>query len=445
MKTLLSTISRSFALGTAAGLAALSSAALAGDWPQWRGPHFNGSTDEKGLPSTWTKESALWSADMTGPSAATPVVLGDHVYVSSVDSANSSLHALCFDRKTGKKLWDKTVGEGTIQRDEKSNFASSSPVASTEAVFFLYSSGAIAAFDPNGKELWTRNITKDYGDFAFQWTYSSSPMLSGGKLYIEVLQRDVPVHGHGRTDGPIDSYLLALDPTSGKPLWKITRPSEAAAESHEAYSTPIPFEYHGRKEILITGGDCITGHDPETGKELWRWGTWNPTKIGHWRLVPSPVAGGDVVLACGPKGSPIYAIKAGGSGTLPDSAIAWNTSQNKALSTDVPTPLFYNGDFFILGDGRRSLSRVDPATGNPKWTAEIPGRRKIESSPSAGDGKIYIMNFAGEVSVVDANDGKVLNTILMGEDGDDMIRAAISIAGGDLFIRTNHKLFCVGK
>jgi outer membrane protein assembly factor BamB len=426
-------------------LTALSIQSFAGDWAQWRGPHFNGSSDEKGLPSSWTKESAAWTADLPGPSAATPVVIGDRVFVSSADPASSTLHALCFDRKTGKKLWDKTVGEGSIQRDEKSNFASPSPIASSDRVFFFYSNGELTALDHAGTQQWTKNITKEYGDFAFQWTYSSSPLLSGGKLYVEVLQRDVPVHGHGRTDGPIASFLLALDPASGKTLWKKDRPSDAAAESHEAYSTPIPFEYHGRKEILIAGGDCLTGHDPATGEELWRWGTWNPHKIGHWRLVPSPVAGGDVILACAPKGDPIYAIKAGGSGVLPDSGIAWTSGQNRAISSDVPTPLFYDGDFFILGDGKKSLSRVDPATGTAKWSVEIPSRRKIESSPTAADGKIYVMNFGAEVSVVDASKGQVLNTIPMGDDGDDMTRAAIAVASGELFIRTNHKLYCVGS
>nr|MDQ3624969.1 PQQ-binding-like beta-propeller repeat protein [Verrucomicrobiota bacterium] len=275
----------------------LCSSALAEDWPQWRGPHFNGSSNEKGLPSTWSKESVQWSADLPGPSAATPIVRGDRVYISTPNDATKTLRAMCFDRKTGKVLWDEQVGEGRTQRDEKSNFASPSAVADAERVFFFYGDGTLVAFDPSGKELWSRSITRDYGEFAFQWTFSTSPLLYGGKLYLQVLQRNVAARGAGRTDGPSESYLLALDPANGKTLWRQVRPSEAVAESLEAFSTPTPFEHKGRKEILVAGGDCLTGHDPENGKELWRWGTWNPTKIGHWRLVPSPVAGAGVVLA----------------------------------------------------------------------------------------------------------------------------------------------------
>jgi outer membrane protein assembly factor BamB len=423
-------------------LSMISLTASGEDWPQWRGPHFNGSSSDKNLPSTWTKESAAWTAPMPGPSASTPIILGDHVYTSTAEMSTRSLHALCLDRKTGKVLWDRKTGEG-ISRDEKSNFSSPSPIADADRIIYFYGNGALAAFAPDGKELWSRSITKDFGDFAFQWTFSATPLLYGGKLYVEDLQRNEPVHGKGRTDGPIESFILCVDPATGKDLWRQVRPCDAVAESREAYTTPIPLEHDGRKEILIAGGDCLSGFDPASGKELWRWGTWNPERIGHWRLVPSPVAGGDVVLACAPKGSPIYAIKAGGNGTLPDSSIAWKTSQTRDLTSDVPTPLFYDGDFFVLSDVRKKLSRVNPANGQIKWTVDMPGSRKFESSPTGADGKVYCMNFSGDVTVVDAAKGQVLNTIAMGEEGDDMTRSEVAVAGSQLFIRTNHKLFCI--
>jgi outer membrane protein assembly factor BamB len=434
---------RPFAASFVFGLSLVALTASGEDWPQWRGPHFNGSSTDKNLPSTWTKESAVWSAAMPGPSASTPCIIGDHVYTSTAETATRTLHALCLDRKTGKVIWDRKTGEG-ISRDEKSNFSSPSPIADANRVIFFYGNGALAAYAPDGKELWARSVTKDFGDFAFQWTFSATPLLSGGKLYVEVLQRNEPVHGRGKTDGPIESYILCVDPATGKDLWRQVRPSDAVAESREAYTTPVPFEFQGRKEILIAGGDCLTGFDPETGKELWRWGTWNPRKIGHWRLVPSPVAGAGVVLACAPKGDPIYAIKAGGNGTQPDSAIAWKSDQARDLTSDVPTPLFYDGDFFVLSDVRKKLSRVDPAKGEVKWSVEMPGSRKFESSPTGADGKIYCMNFSGDVVVVDAVKGQVLSTIPMGEEGDDMTRSEVAVAGSQLFIRTNHKLFCIG-
>jgi len=418
----------------------LSAQLWAANWPQWRGPNFNGSSEEKGLPAKFARDSAAWTLDLPGPSASTPVIWDDHVFVSTPDEKTKTLHALCLDRKTGKILWDKTVGEGMISRDEKSNFAAPSPVADKDHVFFFFSNGDLISFDHSGKELWSRSITKEFGDFAFQWTFSSSPMLFDGRLYLQVLQRDVPVHGKGKENG--ESFVMAMEPATGKTIWRVVRPNEAVAESKESYATPIPYEWKGRKDILVAGGDCLTGHDPQTGKEIWRWGTWNPGKISHWRLVPTPVPGAGIILACAPKGDPIYAIKAGGSGTLNDSAIAWKSTRD--ISSDVPTPAFYDADFFILNDGKRTLARVEPATGNVKWTAEVPGRKKLEASPTVADGKVYFMNFGGDLTVFDAAKGEFLANIPMGEPGDNETRSTVAVAHGELFVRTNHKLFCIG-
>ncbi len=417
----------------------------AANWPHWRGPAFNGSSLETNLPTQWSKtENVVWVIDLPGPAAATPIIWNDHVFLSSVDASAQTLLAFAIDRLTGKVLWQHKIDDG-IRRDDKSNYASPSPATDGKTVVFLYGNGDVVANDFAGNEIWKRSLQKDFGEFAYQWTYGASPTFDNGKLYLQVLQRNEPVHGHGRTDGPIDSFVLALEPATGKTIWRQVRPSDAVQESHEAYSTPIPYTFEGRPQLLIAGGDCLTAHDPATGAELWRWATWNPRKISHWRLVPSPVAGDGVVLACAPKGDPIYAIKAGGSGVLGDAGVVWKSEDDKTLSSDVPTPLFYQGDFFILGDGRRALSRVEPRTGKVKWTVETPGRSKYEASPTGADGHIYIVNFRGQVSVFDAADGKALSTVDMGEPGDDQIRSSVAVAQGELFIRTNGKLFCIAK
>jgi len=238
---------------------------------------------------------------------------------------------------------------------------------------------------------------------------------------------------------------MALDPDTGKELWRKVRPSKARAESLEAFTTPVPYVHQGRRQILIAGGDALTGHDPDTGVEIWRWGTWNPERIGHWRLVPSPIAGDGVVLACAPKHAPIYAITANGEGDLGDAGVLWTSRDNRPVSSDVPTPAFYDGDFFVLNENRRMLSRVEPRTGKVKWTVDTPGRAKYEASPLAADGKLYLINFDGDVSILSAKDGKVLGTIAMEDDPKGAIRSSVIASQGQLFVRTDTTLFCIGK
>jgi outer membrane protein assembly factor BamB len=412
------------------------------NWSNWRGPSHNGSTTEKNLPAKWSPtENIAWKTKLPGISAATPIIHGDHIFLPSTDEKTKELQAIALDRKTGKELWRKTVNF-SIRRDNRSTYASSSAVTDGERAIFFYGNGDLVAYSFAGKELWQRNIQRDYGDFAFQWTFSSSPLLHNGTLYMQVLQRDTPVHGKGKEGA--ESYLLAIDPKTGKTMWRHVRASEAYAESLEAFSTPMPYTHEGREEILIVGGDCLTGHDPESGKEFWRWGTWNPTKIGHWRLVPSPAAGGGVVLACAPKRAPVYAVKLGGNGNLDDSALAWVSEDVREISSDVPTPLFYDGDFFVLSDVQNALVRVEPRTGKVKWNVELPRGAKYRSSPTAADGKIYFMNHDADVFVVDAASGGILNQIEMGDKGAS-VRASVVISQGNLFLRTSDALYCVGK
>ena len=425
----------------------IASPLFAADWPHWRGPFYNGTTQEKNLPAKWSQtDNIAWRVDLKGSSGSSPIVWRDRVFLSGIDKDRDQLVALCYDRVTGDLLWQHDIAKG-ISRDSRSTHAASSPVTDGQRVVFFYASGDLVCFDLAGHRQWARNLHKDYGQFAFQWTFSSSPLLYDGVLYFQVLQRDVPARGRGLADQTNDSYILAMKPETGKTLWRQIRPSQAKAESRESFTSPLPFEVNGQMQLVVVGGDDVTGHDLKTGKELWRWGTWNPKRIGHWRLVPSAVVGDNTVLVCAPKGDPIYGIRPNGTGTLSDSAIAWTSEATvKEVSADVPTPAFYEGDFFVLNDLRKHLSRVDPRTGAVKWSVETPGRAKNEASPLVADGKVYLINHAGHVVIMNADNGDVLEEITMDDpQGREVVRASIVASHGQLFIRTTRALYCVGQ
>lgn len=410
---------------------------------------MNGSTTESGLPEKFSPtENVKWSIDMPGISAAVPIVCGDRVFLSTVDEAAGNVVAWCVDRNDGKTIWRHVVAEGT-KKDDKSNFAAPSPVTNGETVLFFYSNGLLIAFDMAGAERWRINVQEKYGEFAFGWTFSSSPLIHDGRVLFQLLQRDVEANGFGKPEGN-ESVLIAFDLESGEEVWRVDRPSEAVMESREAFTSPVIQEIDGENQLLVVGGDCLTGHDPVSGEEKWRWGTWNPGREPFWRLVPSPVAGGGVVLACAPKKNPVYGIKPG-KGVLGDSNLAW-VSDVDDVSSDVPTPVFYDGHFYILNgnSARPAISCVEPKSGKVVWSESLAGYQEkkatFEASPTAGDGKIYLMNHLGQVFVIKAGEKfEMLHHVAMGGNEQRVARSSIALAGGDLFVRTDTKLFCIGN
>jgi outer membrane protein assembly factor BamB len=421
--------------------------AAAQDWPNWRGPNHDGSSPATGLPATFDKQTNVrWAAALPGPGASTPIVVGTHVYTTSVDELAGALLTLCHDRETGEELWVRAApAKGATRLDSRSNYAAPSVSADAERAVSFFGNGDLVCYDPGGETLWARNLQEDYGPFQFQWTFSTSPTLYEGRVYVMLLQRDEPVHDRGEEDKP--SFLLAFDAQSGELAFEHVRPAPAKRESRESYATPIPYVGEGgRAELLVVGGDVITGHSPEDGAELWRWGTWNEDhREQWWRVVPSPVVGAGKALVCAPKGAPVIAVELGGEGELSDEAVAWKIDgRRNPVSSDVPTPLFYDGAFFVLGDLTGTLSRVDPADGRVAWTIELPGRARWRASPTGADGRIYLMNHAGLVVVIDPASGEVLHQAEMGEEDDDQIRSTVAVAHSCLFLRTNSRLYCVG-
>ena len=196
--------------------------------------------------------------------------------------------------------------------------------------------GILKGFDFSGKELWARDIQKDYGRFGLNWGYASSPLLLDDSLYVQVL------HGM-RTDDP--SYVMRIDKTTGKTLWKVERPTNAIRESPDAYTTPGLLRYGKNVEIVITGGDCVTGHDPATGKELWRANGLNPDNDPSYRIVASPVIFGDIVYAPA-RVRPLLALKAGGRGDITSSHLLWSFGNGP----DVPTPVTDGKYFYVVND-----------------------------------------------------------------------------------------------
>ncbi len=415
-------------------------AAFAGNWPQWRGPNFNGSADESGLPTTWSKtENVVWKTPLPGQSGSTPAVWGKSIFLTSPD-AQKNLNLICVDRTDGKVRWQKTVGFGDKSKGNN-NMASPSATTDGKAVFALFGTSDLAAFDFDGKELWRRNLGKEFGKFAIMWIYGSSPVLFEGRLYVQVLQRNpVPPDYTNASDGKEEreSYILCIDPQTGKDIWKHVRPSDALKESQEAYTTPIPFKQGDHWELAVLGGNYLTAHSLVDGKELWRCGGFNSKNDSWFRTVPSPVAGDGMLFASAPKREPIFGIKTGGTGDVTGTRVAWAFKENP---TDWSTPLYYKNKLFVLDGDRKVVTCLDPKTGEKKWQGNLGLRETFWASPTGADNKIYCIGESGTTVVLDAGDEfKILATNKLDEGP---VRSSVAVSDGQIFVRTTQNLYCI--
>ena len=396
------------------------------NWPQWRGPALNGVSGEKNLPVKWTPtENVTWKLQLPAWSGSTPIVWNDRIFLNVAEGG--SLHLWCADRANGSVLWKKLLGSGDTKM-RKQNMSSPSPVTDGRNVWALTGTGVLKGFDFNGNEIWAREIQKEYGKFGLNWGYGSSPLLHEDSLYVPVL------HGM-RTDEP--SYLLKIDKKTGKTIWKADRPTQAIMESPDAYITPALLRNGRTVEIILSGGDCVTGHDPATGKELWRAYGLNPNNDQFYRIVNSPVVMDGMIYA-GSKYRPYLALRAGGRGDVTTSHRAWMIENGP----DVPTPVTDGKYLYIVRDNGGFLC-LDAKTGKEIYPAQRLKPGTYSGSPVLADGKIYVMNEEGVVSVAKA--GPQFEVLAENAMNESQCLSTPAISDGQIFIRTAQYLYCIGK
>ncbi len=399
------------------------------NWPQWRGPLQNGISGEKGLPTKWsTEENIAWRLAMPSRSGATPIIWNNHIFLNvATQMTTGDLELWAVDRRKGEPLWKKPIGGGNNQQ-RKQNMSSPSPVTDGTTVWVMTGTGILKAFDFKGTELWMRDIQKDYGPFGLNWGYASSPLLYEGALYVQVL------HGM-KTDDP--SYVMKIDGKTGKTVWKVDRPTDAISESPDSYTTPALVREGNKVEIAISGGDIVTGHDPATGKELWRANGLNPTKDRNYRIIASPLVAAGLIIAP-TRNRPMLALKPGGSGDVTSSHRAWSFD----LGPDVPTPISDGKLLYVVRDNG-VVHALDVKTGAVVWGPERLKTGAYSASPVLAEGRLYITSENEGLTTVFAAGPKF--EILAENPLDDYCLASPAVSDGQIFIRTDKFLWAIGK
>jgi outer membrane protein assembly factor BamB len=419
---------------------------VAEDWPQFRGSQAGVGVDHPDLPDTWsTTENVVWKADIPGLGWSSPIVWGDHIFLTTVASAtpgdppkpgfyigdwpaSKAPHRSVVydvDFATGKVRWEREVSSAapTLAKHLKNSYGSETPVTDGERVYAYFGNLGLYAFDMSGKPVWSVPI----GPFKTRnnWGTGASPVLHGGRIYIVC-------------DNDEQSFLGAFDARTGKEIWRVKRVEGTN------WSTPFVWQNELRTEIVTAGSDRVRSYDTD-GTLLWEFSGMSTISI------PTPFSKhGLLYISSGyiadPK-RPAYAIKPGASGDISlksgetsNAAIVWSWPTGAPYN---PTPLVYGDTYYTLFD-RGFMTTHDARTGK-----EIYGRQRVTSdaagftsSPWAYNGKVFALSEEGDTYVIQAGpEFKVLRKNSLNE----MTLATPAIARGSLIVRTATKLYRISR
>lgn len=397
----------------------------ADNWGHWRGPTGNGIALNAAPPTEWTStKNVKWKVEFPGRSSASPIVWEDSVFVATAVPTTKStgripnleFKLLCYHRKDGKLLWQKTAEVATPHEDTHSTngFASASPCTDGQHVYAHFGSRGLYCYTMDGKFVWKRD---DFGKMQTRNTFGegSSPTLAGEIILVP--------WDH---DGP--SALYALDKLTGKTIWKTPR------DEPTCWATPLVVEYAGKKQVVMNGQNFARAYDLDTGKELWRCAGQSE------RPVSSAVAdNGIVFVGSGHRGSFLGAFRMDGKGDIQGTdKVAWTMDRD---TPDIGSPLLSSGRLYFYKGKSGQLSCVDAATGKPHYMASrIPGVETTYASPVAAGGYVFLTARNGTTVVIkDANELSIVATNSVGETVD----ATPSPAGKELFLRGEKHLFCI--
>lgn len=409
----------------AVGLLVLSSAARAENWPQWRGPNNDGVSHETKLATEWDENrNILWKLPLPGMGSSTPAIWGDRLFLTSQDGEDIVLLCISTD---GRQRWKQTLSQGKTRfRRDEGNLASPSPSTDGRHVYAFTGRGDLACFDMDGKEVWRCNVQDRYGQFEIQWGMHVTPLLHGDRLYLALL------HSGGW-------WVVALDKSTGKEVWKVKRDSDAQAECKQSYASPCVWR-NGKDEYLIVHGcDYATAHRLTDGQEVWRLGSLNPRESYNLslRFVATPVATPELIVVPSAKNGPIVAVRPDAKGDVTGSAFElWRRPHN---TPDVPSPLVHDGLVYLCRENGILLC-LEAKTGKELYQHPL-HRSRYRASPVVADGKLYCTARDGTVSVIKAG---ATFQLLAENHLTDQVAASPAISGGRLYLRGFDALYAIG-
>lgn len=423
------------------------------DWPTFRGPSGGGIVDGFPVRSDWNADVAngemdgiLWKIKVPGLGHSSPVVLGDRIFLATAiaadgkaplkvgrggrpeaadDNGEQSWVVLCYDRRTGKELWQKTAHKGRPRatRHAKATHANTSVVVSGNHLLAFFGSEGLHCYDLDGTLKWSRDLgVINISKYGIGWGYASSPAIHNDRIAVVC-------------DDPANPYMAVLNLSDGEEIWRESRKGIC----ERSWSTPFIHSQGDRTQIVVNGWPWIVSYDLKTGKEFWR------IKGGGDNPVPTPFeANGWIYLTNAHGGlSPIYVVRPEANGDISpakdestNEAIVWSTPRGGCYMS---TPVVYR-DYLYLGNSNGVIRCFNAKTGEKMYEQRLETGAAIISSLVAADDKIFCASENGTVYVLAA--GPEYNVLARNKMGQPCF-ATPAISQGVLYFRTTESLIAV--
>lgn len=389
--------------------AAFALSVQAEDWPQFRGVRGDGVAADTKLPSKLDAQSVSWGTDLPGRGISSPVIVGERIFLTASSGAKQDrLHVLCFNVRDGSLRWERQFwATGRTMTHEKISGATPSPASDGERIFAIFSSNDCAALDLDGNLIWFRGLGRDYPNASNSLGMSSSLLVADGVLIAQV-------------ENDSESFTAGLDAKTGVNRWKLDRPKKAN------WTSPVPVKgTDGRTLVALQSSKGVAAVEPATGRVVWDYGEGAST-------VPSTtVSGGKLFVPS--QGLTVLEPTADGQ---PPKQL-WRSAQ---LRPGTSSPLVLDGRVLALNDGG-ILTCGDAADGKRLWQLRLKG--PFSATPVAAGGFVYCVNEKGLVQVVDPSkpEGEVVSELDLGQT----VIGTPSIAAGSLFVRSDGKLWRIGR
>ncbi len=398
------------------------------NWAQWRGPLATGAAPEANPPLEWSETKNIkWKVRVPGEGDCTPIIWGNRVFIltavsvgegeekSEKPSKPRQFIVICYDRQTGKVLWQKIAREEVPHEwhQQSNTYASQSPVTDGKYLITFFGSHGLYCYDLDGNLKWQ----KDFGKMQTKMSFGegASVALSGDIVVV-------PWDHEG------DDFVVGLDKATGKELWRQKR------DEATGWTTPLVVEVGGKKQVVLNASRKVRSYDLATGAQVWECGGQTANAI------PTPVAAdGIIYVTSGFRGNALQAIRLGKTGDLTGTdAIIWH---HETKAPYVPSPLLSGNLIYVGGGNDPMLSCYDAKTGEAQYEkARLEGIYTIYASPVAAKGRIYVLSREGTCVVLKEG---AKPEVLAKNKVDDQTDGSLAMVGKEVFLRGHANLYCI--